>query len=115
MADWELVMNGEPPFRIQPLNDGVGGMSPAVVSVAPKGDYELEFVFETGEQGVLDMKPYLGFGVFQALKDRQRFNTVRVAFDTIEWPGEIDLDPAFVYAKCKIERLAETASASGGH
>jgi hypothetical protein len=57
--------------------------------------------FDNGEHGTLDMKPFLDFGVFRTLKDRDAFKRVRVAFDTIEWDTGIDLDPEFVYAKCQ--------------
>ena len=56
--------------------------------------------FDTDEHGTFDMKPFLDFGLFQRLKDRIEFERVRVAFDTIEWDGGIDLDPEFVYDKC---------------
>ena len=52
--------------------------------------------------GVLDVKPHLGFGVFEKISDSESFKTVRVSFDTIEWDGGVDLDPEFVYAKCKV-------------
>lgn len=47
------------------------------------------------------MKPYLDFGVFRRLKDRNAFERVQVPFDTIEWDSGIDLDPEFVYDKCR--------------
>lgn len=43
----------------------------------------------------------LDFGVFRQIKDRDAFNRARVAFDTIEWDCGVDLDPEFVYARCK--------------
>jgi hypothetical protein len=48
-------------------------------------DFVLFIDFDNGEQGKLDMKPFLDCGVFQRLKDRNAFKRVRVAFDTIEW------------------------------
>jgi hypothetical protein len=57
-------------------------------------------VFDNGEYGVLDMKPYLGFEIFKRLGNPKAFSRVRVAFDTIEWAAGVDLDPEFVYAKC---------------
>lgn len=48
------------------------------------------------------MKPFLDFGVFRNLKDETAFGQVRVSFDTIEWPGGIDLDPEFVYRHCDL-------------
>ncbi|MEI7934880.1 MAG: hypothetical protein WCH30_07490 [Chlorobiaceae bacterium] len=47
------------------------------------------------------MKPYLGFGVFNRLKDCKSFEKVTVAFDSIEWESGADLDPEFIYDKCK--------------
>jgi hypothetical protein len=76
-------------------------MYPAVKDVVAGDDYILTVVFENGECGTLDMKQMLDFGVFQRLKDLDAFRRVRVAFDTIEWDSGIDLDPEFVYAKCK--------------
>jgi len=75
-------------------------MYPAVKEVIPRDDYTLSVVFENGEEGMLDMKPMLDFGVFQMLKDYDMFKRVPVAFDTIEWECGVDLDPEFVYAKC---------------
>ena len=73
----------------------------SITEVVPNEDFTLALVFDNGESGILDMKPYLDFGVFQAIKDYDRFQRVRVAFDTIQWDGGLDLDPEFVYAKCK--------------
>ncbi len=76
-------------------------MYPSVKKVTPSQDYTLFVAFDNGEEGILDMKPYLDFGVFQNIRDLGQFQRVRVAFDTIEWDGGVDLDPEFVYAKCK--------------
>jgi hypothetical protein len=76
-------------------------MYPSVKSVIPNEDYVLSICFDNGESGILDMKPFLNFGVFQKLKDRSLFNQVRVVFDTVEWVSGVDLDPEFVYDKCE--------------
>lgn len=76
-------------------------MYPSVTTVVPRNDYLLDITFSNGECGVLDMKPYLDFGVFSRIKDSESFEKVTVAFDTIEWESGADLDPEFVYAKCK--------------
>jgi hypothetical protein len=75
-------------------------MHPAITEVAPERDYVLSVVFENGEKGRIDLKPILDFGVFRGLRDYTKFKQVRVSFDTIEWPGGIDLDPEYVYEKC---------------
>ena len=76
-------------------------MYPSVKAVIPKSDYLLDISFSNGESGVLDMKPYLDFGVFSRIKEYRAFQKVTVAFDTIEWESGVDLDPEFVYDKCK--------------
>lgn len=76
-------------------------MYPSVKKVVPHDDYVLLVEFDNGERGELDMKPFLNFGVFQKLKSHAVFERVRVAFDTIEWEAGVDLDPEFVYAKCR--------------
>ncbi len=76
-------------------------MYPSVKKVVPSADFTLFVVFDNGENGILDMKPILDFGVFQRIKDYETFKRVRVAFDTIEWDCGVDLDPEFIYAKCK--------------
>ena len=76
-------------------------MYPSIKEVIARDDYTLSLVFENGENGVLDMKPILDFGVFRRIKDWEKFKRVRIAFDTIEWDCGVDLDPEYIYAKCK--------------
>ena len=75
-------------------------MCPAVIKVSPHEDFSLAIVFENGQEGILDMKPYLDFGVFAKLRKYELFKQVRVVFDTVEWECGIDLDPEFVSRKC---------------
>jgi len=77
-------------------------MVPAVTKVVPREDFTLAIAFDNGEDGTLDMKPHLGFGVFRGISDYEHFKRVRVAFDTIAWEHGVDLDPEFVYGKCKL-------------
>lgn len=77
-------------------------MYPSVKAVVPQDNYMLNITFNNGESGALDMKPYLDFGIFNRIKDYSSFKKVTVAFDTIEWESGVDLDPKFVYDKCKI-------------
>ena len=87
-------------------------MYPSVKKVVPNENYVLIIDFDNGESGTLDMKPFLEFGVFQRLKDRNAFNRVRLAFDTVEWDSGVDLDPEFVYAKCQgLKRAQQNAAA----
>ncbi len=74
-------------------------MYPTIKEVIPGDDYKLHIVFENGERGTLDVRPFLDFGVFRRLKDQEAFKRVKVVFDTIEWDVGVDLDPEFVYSK----------------
>jgi hypothetical protein len=76
-------------------------LHPTVTNVIPLENYLLSVEFSNGEKGILDMRPYLDFGVFKRLKERDSFHQVRVSFDTIEWNAGVDLDPEFVYSKCQ--------------
>ena len=82
-------------------------MYPSVKEVVAGPDYVLSIVFDNGERGVLDMKEVLDFGIFQRIKNYEAFRRVRVAFDTIEWDCGVDLDPEFVYSKCKATSAAQ--------
>jgi hypothetical protein len=59
-------------------------------------------MFENNEIKILDMNPYLETGLFKKLKNEILFNSVKISFDTIEWPGGIDLDPEILYKKSQM-------------
>jgi hypothetical protein len=68
-----------------PQKQGDNPMHPAVAGVRANEDYSLSVVFDDGTEGLLDMKPYLGFGVFKRLQAPEAFKRVHVAFDTVQW------------------------------
>lgn len=72
--------------------------APMLVAVDPHRDYTLTLTFENGERRRMDMRPYLDSEVFGPLKDLSLFAAVRVAFGSLEWPGERDLGYDMVYA-----------------
>lgn len=71
----------------------------AVVEVKPLDDYKLELTFENREIRIFDMKPYLDKGIYKELKDKSKFKSVRVSFDSIEWCNQADIDPEFLYER----------------
>lgn len=79
-------------------------MYPSVTKVTAEKDYQVVVEFDNEERGVLDMRPYLDFGVFKKLVDPDVFRSVKVSFDTVEWANGVDLDPEFVYEKCVREK-----------
>ena len=78
-----------------------------VESVEPLDDYQLKIRLSDGRQGVFDVKPYLGIGVFQELKDPTYFRRVKAAFGGIVWPNEQDLSPETI--ECKLREVVLSA------
>jgi metal-dependent amidase/aminoacylase/carboxypeptidase family protein len=72
-------------------------MNPRVKNVKPEQDYTLYLLFTNGEEGILDMKPYLDKGIFRELQDVSMFNSVHPFLGTIQWANEADLCPDTVY------------------
>ena len=88
--------------RYNLCNDSMkNSTTPTVKAVYPQQGYCLEVVFSNGERGILNMRPYLDFGVFKRLQDTEAFRQVKVSFDAVEWSSGVDLDPEFVYQKTK--------------
>jgi hypothetical protein len=69
----------------------------SVVHVRPREDFHLELRFDTGETRLFDVRPYLDKGIFQRLRDQKLFNQAYVAFDTVCWPGDLDIAPETLY------------------
>ena len=91
--------------RYNPFNENID-VYPSVINVTAGENYQIYVEFDNHENGILNMEPYLGFGVFNKIRDPGVFNTARVSFDTVEWANGVDLDPKFIYEKCvKNKRL----------
>ena len=69
----------------------------SVIRVVPREDYHLELEFDTGEVRMFDVRPYLDRGVFRKLNDLSLFAKAFVAFDTVCWPGDLDIAPETLY------------------
>ena len=74
-------------------------MTPDVIRVVALPDYSIEAEFATGEVRRFDMRPYLDFPAFAALKEPGMFMRARVGNGTVVWTGEIDLSPDTLYLR----------------
>lgn len=74
----------------------------SVVKVIPKDDYKMLITFSTGETKLFDARPYLEKGVFIRLKDPELFKQAYVAFDTVCWPGDLDIAPETLYDRSQV-------------
>jgi Protein of unknown function (DUF2442) len=74
-------------------------MNPHVKSVSPRGDYQLEVVFDNGECRRFDVRPYLDRGIFVRLREGALFDRARVVAGSVEWPGGLDLSYDTLYVE----------------
>ncbi len=68
-----------------------------VIEVKANDDFTLDLKFADGSVKRFDVKPYLGYEVFQELKDLRYFKNVRIAFGTVQWQHEQDISPETLY------------------
>lgn len=69
----------------------------SVTHVVVREDFHLELIFSTGETRLFDARPYLTKGAFARLQDPALFRQAYVAFDTVCWPGDLDIAPETLY------------------
>ena len=74
-------------------------MTPDVVQVVAKPDYCLVAQFETGEIRHFDMRPYLDFPAYAALKESELFMRAHVENGAVMWSEDIDLSPDTLYLR----------------
>lgn len=74
-------------------------MTPDVVRVTTSPDYCIVAEFESGETRQLDMRPFLSFPAFEALRDLAFFMKAHVAHGTVVWTDEIDISPDTIYLR----------------
>lgn len=70
--------------------------------VQVRDNYHLEFKFDTGETRLFDARPCLDKGAFQRLKDPALFRQAFVAFETVCWPGNLDIAPETLYDRSRV-------------
>lgn len=74
-------------------------MTPDVINVVPHPDYSIVAEFESGEMRRFDMRPYLNFPAFAALKKPGLFMRAHVEHGVVVWNDEIDLSPDTLYLR----------------
>lgn len=76
---------------------GKESLLPRLIAVGAQPGYQLLCTFQNGEQKRYNAAPLLGFPAYHDLKDA--FISVRVAYGTAVWPGDIDICPDMLYLK----------------
>jgi hypothetical protein len=72
-------------------------MNPRVKFVKYISPFKLELTFVNEEVKEFDLSPYLNYPVFEKLKDESYCRKARVAYGTVVWDEETDLDPDTLY------------------
>jgi hypothetical protein len=70
---------------------------PKPVAVTAAEDYSLKVTFNNGEMRRFDVRPYLAYPAFEALKTGCLFAQARVAHNTVVWNDEVDIAPESLY------------------
>lgn len=66
-------------------------------------DFTVEVVFDDLRKGVVDLRRYLGRGIFKELLDKKKFRRMKVDAElgTICWPNGADIAPDTLYSQAK--------------
>ena len=76
-------------------------MNPRVKEATPGENYTVHLIFDNGEEGVFDVKPYLDKGVFKELKSLNFFNSVKPFMGTIQWKNGQDFCADTLYIESR--------------
>lgn len=68
-----------------------------IVSVNVVSSYKLEILFADGFKGIIDVSPFIGGGISDALKSPEYFTQVSInEFSGITWPNGYDFCPNYL-------------------
>jgi hypothetical protein len=73
-----------------------------VIAVKANDDFSLDLKFDDGSARKFDVKPYLEYGIFKELKDKNYFKRVKVALGTVQWPNEQDISPETLFLESTV-------------
>jgi hypothetical protein len=87
-------------------------LQPLITSVAAVAGHKIRVCFQTGEQGLFDVAPYIEGSWFGLLRDPDYFKTVHVTEGGkgIEWAGGQDIAPHELYDAVRERRGAPTGA-----
>lgn len=72
-------------------------LRPRVLTAKPLNNYKLFLSFDTGEQRIFDVRPYINGDWYGKLIDPSVFATAHVSGHTVEWSGGQDIAPHELY------------------
>jgi hypothetical protein len=66
--------------------------------------YKIEIKFNEGTDGIIDFQNIIANDrreIVQELLDKDKFQTVRVEYDTLVWENGVDFAPEYLYERIK--------------
>ena len=82
------------------------------VSVNALPEYKIEVSFDDGVSGVVDLKGFIGKGIFSELSKPELFNKVYTTGYSIAWSEELEIDLIALYAEIVKESPEDILAAS---
>ena len=75
-----------------------------IIEVRIIKDYTVELVFDDLKKGIVDLRKYLGKGIFKTLIDKRKFRKLKVDAElgTICWPNGADIAPDTLYLEAHL-------------
>ena len=72
-----------------------------IIEVKIVKNYTVELVFDDFERGTVDLRKFLGKGIFKGLLDKKKFHQMKVDAElgTICWPNGADIAPDRLYSE----------------
>jgi hypothetical protein len=68
--------------------------------------YKIEVTFNDGIDGIIDFQNIIendNREIIKELLDKNKFQTVKVEYDTLVWENGVDFAPEYLYDKIKIK------------
>ncbi len=78
-------------------------MLPRINNATANEDFIFSVIFENGEKGTFDLKPYLNLGKFIELKVDNNYKRFQLDDGVITWFNVLDIAPDTVYLGSKID------------
>ena len=103
--NWELLTNGLPPKKIEPLRKS-GKYDPyhKIIGFRIIGDYTIEIYFNDGFIRIVDFYPFLKGPFYGQLRDLALFNQVHIRHGgNLYWPNDVEWSSDDLYHWDKVE------------
>lgn len=103
--NWDLLINGKPPKKIEPIQKrshyrGIAIYNPyhKIIGFRIADDYVLEIFFNDGFSRVIDFYPFLRGSWYGQLRDLELFNQVHIRHGgNLYWPNDVEWSSKDLY------------------